>query len=108
MNSQNIDLFSYSQNSQDEEIFKQNQLHPLEGFKFKIFLFLMKNEIDCVVDSKDLPNISFDQISGLKNAKQALFESLILPKQFPQLFVGNLKPWKAILLYGLPGTGKTL
>eukprot|EP01080_Neovahlkampfia_damariscottae_P004464 gene4464-7845_t len=87
VNSQNIDLFSYSQNSQDEENYKTN--HPLE-------------------DPRYLPNVSFDDISGLNSAKEALFESLILPKQFPQLFVGNLQPWKAILLYGLPGTGKTL
>jgi vacuolar protein-sorting-associated protein 4 len=54
-----------------------------------------------------MPNVSFNEISGLDNAKQALIESLILPKLFPHLFVGNFKPWRAILLYGLPGTGKT-
>jgi len=26
---------------------------------------------------------------------------------FPQMFVGNRKPWKGILLYGPPGTGKS-
>lgn len=32
---------------------------------------------------------------------------LILPKRFPDLFKGDLKPWTAILLYGPPGTGKS-
>ena len=27
--------------------------------------------------------------------------------KFPEIFKGELKPWKGILLYGPPGTGKT-
>lgn len=30
-----------------------------------------------------------------------------MPIQYPNFFVGNVKPWKGILLYGPPGTGKT-
>jgi len=40
-------------------------------------------------------------------AKEALKEAVILPIKFPQLFVGNRKPWKGIMLYGPPGTGKS-
>ena len=46
-------------------------------------------------------------MAGLENAKQMLYEAVILPKIIPQLFDGNREPWKAILLYGVPGTGKT-
>ncbi len=40
-------------------------------------------------------------------AKKNLKEAVILPIKFPEIFSGNVKPWKGILLYGPPGTGKT-
>ncbi|XP_053403562.1 vacuolar protein sorting-associated protein 4B-like isoform X2 [Mercenaria mercenaria] len=51
--------------------------------------------------------LTFQDIAGLSDAKQALTEAIIMPLQFPQLFTGCIKPWKRILLYGPPGTGKS-
>lgn len=53
------------------------------------------------------PNVSWDDIAGLDQAKEALKEAVILPVKFPQLFTGNRKPTLGILLYGPPGTGKS-
>ncbi|KAH0576549.1 Vacuolar protein sorting 4b [Spironucleus salmonicida] len=53
------------------------------------------------------PTISFKDVAGLDIAKQALEEAVIMPYKFPQLFQGKREPWRAILLYGVPGTGKT-
>jgi vacuolar protein-sorting-associated protein 4 len=56
---------------------------------------------------QERPNIKWEQVAGLEQAKALLQEAVILPIKFPQLFQGKRKPWKGILLYGPPGTGKS-
>ncbi|XP_033760319.1 vacuolar protein sorting-associated protein 4-like [Pecten maximus] len=51
--------------------------------------------------------LTFQDIAGLNDAKQALREAIIMPLHFPHLFTGAIKPWRRILLYGPPGTGKS-
>lgn len=53
------------------------------------------------------PNVKWEDVAGLENAKRSLQEAIILPTKFPDIFVGLRQPWKGILLYGPPGTGKT-
>lgn len=47
------------------------------------------------------PNVKWDDVAGLEKAKGTLQEAVILPTKFPQLFVGKIKPWSGILLYGV-------
>lgn len=56
---------------------------------------------------QEKPNVKWDDVIGLEDAKTVLHETLVTPLRFPKLFVGQRKPWKGILLYGPPGTGKT-
>mmetsp|Transcript_10074 Transcript_10074/g.24818 ORF Transcript_10074/g.24818 Transcript_10074/m.24818 type:complete len:376 (+) Transcript_10074:242-1369(+) len=57
---------------------------------------------------KEKPNVKWDDIAGLEQAKEALKEAVILPIKFPQLFSSSGRtPWSGIMLYGPPGTGKS-
>ena len=57
---------------------------------------------------QESPNVRFDDIVKLDEAKRLLAEAVQLPLKFPTLFTGILRPWRGILLHGPPGTGKTL
>ncbi|CAD7698777.1 unnamed protein product [Ostreobium quekettii] len=54
------------------------------------------------------PKESWEDIAGLRVAKQALYESVILPTLRSDLFKGLRSPPRGLLLYGPPGNGKTL
>lgn len=55
---------------------------------------------------KEKPNIKWDEVVGLEDAKKALRESIIFPVHRPDLFPLG---WpRGLLMYGPPGCGKTL
>jgi len=55
---------------------------------------------------KEKPNVKWEEVVGLEDAKRALKESIIFPVQRPDLFPLG---WpRGILLYGPPGCGKTM
>lgn len=76
------------------------------------------NEHDSSGDSKESkkttkkrkPNrITFDDIAGLDEAKNAFNEKVVMPLQHPEIYAKyGKKVGGGILLYGLPGTGKKM
>jgi len=58
---------------------------------------------------QSIPRITYDDLGGLKKEVQKIREMVELPMRHPELFekLGVEAP-KGVLLYGSPGTGKTL
>jgi len=56
-----------------------------------------------------VPDIKWEDIGGLENAKQELREAVEWPLKYPESFEKfGVTPPKGVLIYGPPGTGKTL
>ncbi|MFS8637549.1 MAG: CDC48 family AAA ATPase [Gemmatimonadota bacterium] len=56
-----------------------------------------------------VPNVRWDDVGGLEEAKQILREGVELPLKHPEAFHRlGIRPAKGFLLFGPPGTGKTL
>uniref|UniRef100_A0A3Q2FXP9 vesicle-fusing ATPase n=1 Tax=Cyprinodon variegatus TaxID=28743 RepID=A0A3Q2FXP9_CYPVA len=81
---------------------KGNESDEGDGGEKKKF----KNQLSGAI-VMEKPNIKWDDVAGLEGAKEALKEAVILPIKFPHLFTGKRTPWRGILLFGPPGTGKS-
>ena len=56
-----------------------------------------------------VPDVKWDDIGGLENAKQELREAVEWPLKYPESFDKfGVTPPRGVLIYGPPGTGKTL
>ncbi len=61
------------------------------------------------VKEERIPEVTYEDIGGLKDAIQKIREMVELPLKHPELFERlGIEPPKGVLLYGPPGTGKTL
>jgi len=57
----------------------------------------------------EIPNVKWNDIGGLESVKQELKEAVEWPLKKPEMFRRlGVRPPRGILMYGAPGTGKTL
>jgi len=57
----------------------------------------------------EVPDVKWSDVGGLENIKEELKEAVEWPLKYSDVFKkANTNPPKGILLYGVPGTGKTL
>ncbi|KAH9536039.1 hypothetical protein CY35_17G085000 [Sphagnum magellanicum] len=54
------------------------------------------------------PAVRWDDIAGLEHAKKCVTEMVIWPLLRPDIFQGCRAPGRGLLLFGPPGTGKTM
>jgi katanin p60 ATPase-containing subunit A1 len=41
----------------------------------------------------DNPNVAWDSVAGMEDAKKLLKEAVVMPVKYPQFFTGLLAPW---------------
>ncbi|MCU0851677.1 MAG: CDC48 family AAA ATPase [Thermoplasmata archaeon] len=57
----------------------------------------------------EVPRVTWSEVGGLENIKKELHEAVEMPLEDPDSFTRmGIRPPKGVLLFGAPGTGKTL
>ncbi|HEX9908148.1 MAG TPA: CDC48 family AAA ATPase [Thermoplasmata archaeon] len=57
----------------------------------------------------DIPRVKWEDVGGLDDIKKELWEAVEMPLDDPESFTRmGIRPPKGVLLFGAPGTGKTL
>ena len=57
----------------------------------------------------EIPDIGFDDVAGLDEVKDAIRKRIIYPREHPDIYQKfKVDAGGGVLLYGLPGTGKTM
>ena len=84
-----------------------------EKFKPQIAEKLAQNEAATQQKRKpflvDTPDVTFEDVAGMYEVKELVRDKVIHPRLYPHLFkTFRKKSGGGILLYGLPGTGKTM
>ena len=103
----NIKLTQKVEVDQVEEYFENRIIKPLPDYSWNPELKELALTIQREILNEN-PNVRFHDIVGLEDPKRLLKEAVLMPLKYPHFFQGILEPWKGILLFGPPGTGKTM
>ncbi|KAF6204856.1 hypothetical protein GE061_019019 [Apolygus lucorum] len=86
----------------DAPVSEEKRFDPMNSYDHELVEML---ERDIVQKN---PNIRWEDIADLHEAKRLLEEAVVLPMWMPDFFKGIRRPWKGVLMVGPPGTGKTM
>lgn len=94
------DDFKDEENTVEEE--KEKKFEPSSHLESELVDILERDIL------QKNPNVHWEDIADLHDAKKLLEEAVVLPMWMPHFFKGIRRPWKGVLMVGPPGTGKTM
>lgn len=80
----------------------------LTGTDFSSALAAARRGYADSIGAPKIPEVRWEDVGGLESVKEAILETLTLPLSRPDLFASGLRRRSGILLFGPPGTGKTM
>lgn len=80
----------------------------LSAADFEVAVEAARKNFSDSIGAPKIPNVTWDDVGGMSNVKEAIAETIQLPLERPELFAKGMKKRSGILFYGPPGTGKTL
>ena len=104
---QSISTLSQQQETEAMIAIEDRLLKPLPTFGGDLELQALARSIQQDIVQTDT-GVHWDDIIGLDDPKRLLKEAVVAPLLYPSLFIGLLAPWSGCLLFGPPGTGKTM
>ncbi len=116
---QKISVLIAMSSGSEKELY-QNLLHQVVKLKKDMGeyhkIYQRPTEIDNMVGeynnsqiSSSIPKVSLDDVVGLEDVKQSILYKVVYPFKYPKIYETLKKNCGGgILLYGLPGTGKTM
>ncbi|KAF3763736.1 AAA-domain-containing protein [Cryphonectria parasitica EP155] len=105
-NSQNVSEESASEESSPEASWKKRKHAVMKNLPPGVDRSAAKQILNEIVVQGD--EVHWNDIAGLEVAKNALREAVVYPFLRPDLFMGLREPARGMLLFGPPGTGKTM
>lgn len=97
---------SENEGSSVDDIWKKKKAHILKNLPPGLDEHAAKQILNEIVIRGD--EVHWSDIAGLEIAKNALRETVVYPFLRPDLFMGLREPARGMLLFGPPGTGKTM
>ena len=85
----------------EEEITAAGVAITLEDFDKA--LLLLQGSASSKLGAPKIPNVKWEDVGGLIEAKKEILDTIQLPLEHPELFASGLRQRSGILLYGPPG-----